>query len=253
MYQGSEEQLKNYLAASKKGVAKCKQLKEERILKYNANPMRCAKCDAPIEYKSRANTFCSRICSASVNNTSRTQSEKTKEKIRKTLTKPPLVKICKYCVNEFQTKRKKQKFCSRSCGSLYTGSLSEQKEIRRQAMLKTLATLSVVRRSKNEIYFAELCQVYFDVVWTNKPIFNGWDADVIIPELKIAILWNGKWHYEKLTENHSVKQVQNRDRIKIKEIKKLEYTPYIIKDMGREDKKYVEAEFEKFIQHINIK
>jgi len=118
-------------------------------------------------------------------------------------------------------------------------------------MLITLANLSQVRRSKNEIYFAELCQDYFDVVWTNKPIFNGWDADVIIPELKVAVLWNGKWHYEKLTEKHSVKQVQNRDRIKIKEITKLEYTSYV-KDMGREDNKFVESEFQKFIQHFNI-
>ena len=31
-------------------------------------------------------------------------------------------------------------------------------------------------------------------------IFNGWDADIILTDLKIAILWNGKWHYEKLTK-----------------------------------------------------
>lgn len=38
-------------------------------------------------------------------------------------------------------------------------------------------------------------------------MFNGWDADIIIEDLKIAILWNGKWHYEKITEKHSVSQV----------------------------------------------
>ena len=31
----------------------------------------------------------------------------------------------------------------------------------------------------------------------NEAIFNGWDADVIIEDIKLAVLWNGKWHYEK--------------------------------------------------------
>ena len=71
------------------------------------------------------------------------------------------------------------------------------------------------RRSKNEIYFFELCKTHFNNVLHNERIFNGWDADVIIEDFKIAILWNGPWHYRKIKSNHSVKQVQNRDKIKI--------------------------------------
>jgi hypothetical protein len=59
-------------------------------------------------------------------------------------------------------------------------------------------------------------------------------------------MWNGVWHYKKITEKHSVEQVQNRDRIKIKEIKKCGYEPYIIKDMGKYNPQFVEEEFEKF-------
>ena len=44
------------------------------------------------------------------------------------------------------------------------------------------------RRSKNEIYFCELCENYFNNVKHNEPIFNGWDADVIITDYKLAIL-----------------------------------------------------------------
>ncbi len=102
-------------------------------------------------------------------------------------------------------------------------------------------------RSKNEIYFAELCKAKFKNILTNKKMFNGWDADVIILDLKIAILWNGKWHYEKIMESHSLEQVQNRDRIKLKEIKRKDFIPYVIKDMGGFDKKFVEQEFQKFI------
>ena len=111
---------------------------------------------------------------------------------------------------------------------------------------------SKTRRSKNEIYFAELCKQYFINVLENKALFNGWDADVILENEKIAILWNGKWHYEKITKKHSVKQVQNRDKIKIKEIKNLGYEPYIIKDMGKYNRKFVEQQFEIFKRYCGL-
>ena len=83
---------------------------------------------------------------------------------------------------------------------------------------------------------------------TNERLFNGWDADVIIEDVKVAVLWNGVWHYEKITKKHSVEQVQNRDRLKIKEIKNCGYIPYIIKDMGKANKRFVEQEFKKFLK-----
>lgn len=107
-----------------------------------------------------------------------------------------------------------------------------------------------IRCSKNEIHFANLCQFNFNEVLKNAQMFNGWDADVILPEYKIAILWNGKWHYKKITKKHSVEQVQNRDRIKIDEIKKKGYIPYIVKDMGKENPKFVIEEFEKLKEFI---
>jgi hypothetical protein len=109
-------------------------------------------------------------------------------------------------------------------------------------------TQSQNRRSKNEIAFADLCKTRFNGVLTNNQMFNGWDADVILPNEKIAILWNGKWHYEKLTNNHSVIQVQNRDKIKLDEITKFGYIPYVIKDMGKFNMKFVNEEFKKFME-----
>lgn len=106
------------------------------------------------------------------------------------------------------------------------------------------------RRSKNEIYFSKLCNDRFEDVKTNEPMFNGWDADVILPNEKIAVLWNGNWHYKKLTKKHSVRQVKNRDKIKIDEIIKSGYTPYIIKDMGSYDEEFVKSEFSKLINFI---
>ena len=113
---------------------------------------------------------------------------------------------------------------------------------------KSAAIQSENKRSRNEIYFCELCEKYFDNVEHNKPKFNGWDADIIIDDIKTAILWNGKWHYEKIAKKHSIEQIQNRDKIKIEEIKKSGYKPYIIKDMGKYNPKFVEEEFEKLIR-----
>lgn len=113
------------------------------------------------------------------------------------------------------------------------------------------AAQAATRRSKNEIAFANLCERHFSNVETNTQMFNGWDADVVLKDQKIAILWNGKWHYEKITKTHSVKQVQNRDRIKIKEIKKAGFTPYIIKDLGAHNNGFVEEQFGELVKWLS--
>lgn len=95
--------------------------------------------------------------------------------------------------------------------------------------------------------FSKLCKERFKNVKTNERLFNGWDADIIIEDLKLAILWNGKWHYEKITKKHCLLQTQNRDKIKVKEIINCGYIPYIIKDMGGFNKELVESEFKKLV------
>jgi hypothetical protein len=116
--------------------------------------------------------------------------------------------------------------------------------------LASVASQSKKKRSKNEIYFYELCKDKFNKVLSNEPMFNGWDADVIIEDIKTAILWNGKWHYEKIKKEHSVEQVQNRDKIKLMEIENMGYKSYVIKDLGKANKEFVEKEFKKFIDNL---
>lgn len=157
--------------------------------------------------------------------------------------------FCKKCGKEIYrrpSKKYKNVFCSQSCRSKYYmfGEVASENG-RRSAFL-----MSELRRSKNEIMFASLCKEKFNNVLLNKPIFNGWDADVILPDKKIAILWNGKWHYEKITKKHSLKQVKQRDRLKIKEIKICGYEPYIIKDMGKYNPHFVKNQFDIFITKI---
>lgn len=155
---------------------------------------------------------------------------------------------CEFCGVLFKRKSRKQRFC----GSLCSGKYARSHINCSKAGLASSIKQSENRRSKNEIYFAELCKNRFQKVLTNSAIFNGWDADVIIEDIKLAILWNGVWHYKKITKKHSVVQVQNRDRIKMLEIKNLGYEPYVIKDLGKYNKSFVEAEFINLIKYCEL-
>lgn len=158
-------------------------------------------------------------------------------------------KICENCGVEFSLIgiKKERKFCNKDC---YNKS-DNLKNSGRKFGLYSSQMQKETRRSKNEIYFFELCKAKYGEILSNEAIFNGWDADIIITKYKIAVLWNGKWHYEKITKKHSVKQVENRDKIKIKEIESCGYKPYIIKDMGRENRDFVENEFKKLTGYIS--
>lgn len=225
------------------------------LKKFDVN---CKCCGAIVVVEEREKQFPKKdkyFCSKSCSNTRRHTSE-TKSKISNSLhgtgNKDVFI-TCKQCNVKFERKWKKrnQKFCSRSCASKFVSNTEERKSLQSLIGRRSAAKQSIERRSKNEIHFANLCKEEFRKVITNEPIFNGWDADVIVQDLNIAVLWNGKWHYEKITESHSVSQVQNRDKIKIKEIKKAGYIPYVIKDMGRANKEKVEKEFKKFIKFVN--
>lgn len=73
------------------------------------------------------------------------------------------------------------------------------------------------RRSKDEIALFNLCEQYYTRVTHNEIIVEGWDADIILSDHRVAILWNGPWHYKEMgLSNHSLKQVQTRDYHKTK-------------------------------------
>ena len=220
--------------------------------------VQCFKCEKSFEVEEREFLFPQKkkyFCSRSCANT-RIHSNQTIEKIRNScqkIIKKPTQKIlnkqCLHCKKEFYKKTSiTSVFCSIKCRSVFysTTGIDLARVFGRKSALKN------GRKSKNEIYFSELCQTKFSNVLINGEIlFNGWDADVVLPDLKIAILWNGKWHYEKLAKKHSVEKVQEKDSIKEKEIEKCNYYPYIIKDMGKFNKKFVENQFEIFLDFIN--
>ena len=154
---------------------------------------------------------------------------------------------CPSCKKEFQPTRSSIKMCSMTCSIAFTRTPEYRKNaIQNGSKGGKVSATKQSKRSKNEIYYAELCQEYFTIT-TNEPFFDGWDADVIIHEQKIAVLWNGAWHYKQISKTQQLTQVQARDRVKTAIINKYGYTPYVIKDMGKYDKQFVEEQFAIFM------
>lgn len=204
----------------------------------------CEKCGRVMTVFYGSGRFCSRSCA-----NTRQHSDETKAKIGKSglnrVYKRDISKNiisyernpnrCTQCGKALSYNIRFRKTCSDEC--LHT---------LRSELGKKLVALQNLR-SKNEIAFCQLCEQYFgkENVLHNAVMFNGWDADVIIPDLRVAILWNGPWHYIEISKTQKLKQVQNRDRIKLREIINCGYRPYIIEDVKREKNK-VEKEFETF-------
>jgi hypothetical protein len=201
----------------------------------------------------RLKTFCCRSCA-----NKRIITDDIKEKISCTLkSKETKQYKCKVCgkLYKYQKGISTKSVCSKECRNYMNTHRNEfltEDSLKRisEGGRKSAKAQGDSKRSKNEIYFYELCKEYFKDVLHNASIFNGWDVDIIINDIKFAILWNGKWHYEKIKQKHSVEQVQNRDKIKIDNIIKCNYMPYIIKDMGKYNKKFVHKQFDIFIDFL---
>jgi len=162
---------------------------------------------------------------------------------------------CLFCKKEFQPVRSVQKLCSIQCANFYQKTPERRLlQIISGSVGGRISAAKQVKRSKAEIYLAELCIEYFgeENISTNDPFFkdkkgNGWDADIIIHSKKTAILYNGIWHYKKITKTHSLEQMQARDAIKTAVIENNGYVPYVVKDLGKFNKKFVEEAFQLFL------
>lgn len=212
---------------------------------------KCEKCGKIMTEYYGSGRFCSRKCA-----NTRNLSEYTRQAIKDSLCKTfescynENPNYCMVCGNKIPYKLgKRRKTCSDKCLNI----IKKQSQMTGGHVAGLKNAYTQQRRSKNEIAFCDMCEKYFGVnnVLHNEPIFNGWDADVILPQYKLAILWNGPWHYRKITKQHSLKQVQNRDKIKIKEIRACGYTEYIIKDIDK-CKDIVDKEFNKLLNFLDI-
>jgi hypothetical protein len=187
----------------------------------------CPKCN---DSHIKSGIFCSRACA----NSRGPRSEKFKQKVSRKLSGIPSHKKgkeiserilvgCFICDTPVKVKKihshKKTTCKSAECihkANVIAGKASASKR---------------VLRSKDEIKLFELCRSHFNNVRSNYIIEDGWDADIVIYDLKIAILWNGPWHYKEMNmSNHSLSQVQTRDKIKKKLFESSGWTVVIFED-----------------------
>ena len=194
----------------------------------------CPKCGQQHE---KTGLFCSRSCA----NSRGPRTQDFKARVAAKLKNRPSPHKGKIKVERVQT----------NCVVCHAPVLTTDSELQRRASVTCLSFECVrethsragkasaakrVLRSKDEIELFELCKSVYGSAQPNTIIADGWDADIVIPELKIAVLWHGPWHYRDMKmHNHSLRQVKNRDRIKrelfaslgwkVMEFKDCDYTP----------------------------
>lgn len=213
----------NYNQHHSKGVycsVQCRLLFSNLIKKNKIHP--CIQCSTLTSNPK----FCSSSCAATHNNTGTTHSTLTKSKIsasasiaerKKPIKRVSMISWCKIC--NICIPNSKRKTCSDKClAVLY----------RRQG--QQLAK-SINKRSIQEIELYNLCYASFNNISNNSIIAEGWDADILLNDYNIAIMWNGPWHYKQMpVNNHSLSQVETRDKIKIKLFTKLNWTVLVFED-----------------------
>ena len=156
---------------------------------------------------------------------------------------------CVFCKREFISTRKKQKLCNMECRRGYEKVKAKDGHYKRIGRIGgRISVTKQSRRSKNEKYFYDLCVEWFgqDDVKSNPKMFDGWDADIVIVSYRMAVSWNGVWHYKQICKNTTVESIQKRDSLKEKAVNECGYNNYVIKDMGSHNKKFVEEQFELF-------
>lgn len=113
---------------------------------------------------------------------------------------------CKQCSKSFikrlsEIKSYPNHFCSHSCSATFSN----------KTRLKT-------RRSKCEIALFEMLVKEFpnlDILPNDKTMLEGYEVDIAIPQLKLAIEWNGIVHFKPIYGQEKLNKIQNRDQEKL--------------------------------------
>ena len=177
-YYISGKSIENAKIASLKGSLKSKELRLERIKKYNENPKLCLCCSNPIDYDKKCNKFCSNSCSATYSNIKRgSRSEETKNKISKGLTGR---KISNETIKKISNIKKSEESKNKSSKSLKTFWKNNTKAKKNLSEKLTGRIVSNETRSKQSIIMSnkikngtfkpELKSIKCEYIFKNKKI-----------------------------------------------------------------------------------
>ena len=207
---------------------------------YNKNPKLCLQCGKPLTYQQfiYGQKFCCHKCSNQNKETRPPRSEESKKKTSNTMKQ----ENSRHMVSSENLHKKfvekyysNPKYCA-ECGNIIPYERRDRKTCCRDCVIKSCSRSGRIsasksnKRSIDEIRLYNLCSKHFNVTH-NCLITNDWDADIILEDYKIAILWNGPWHYKEMNiGNHSLKQVINRDILKIIDFEKIGWNVLIYQD-----------------------
>lgn len=205
------------------------------------------------------NLFCSRSCSASFNNSKRIRSDESKHRTSETLKlkntgirirSPQYCVVC--CKEMYPVNRLGKPVVRNTCGNIDCLN-QRRKEASSRGGRKTASLPWASRtRSKNERYLASLLSSIFPNALFNKRMFGEYDSDIILPDQKIAVHWNGPFHYKPLLGNDHLDKIQKRDALRYAAIASEGFYNYIIDDSGNTgfNRLKVEAEFNLLLKYI---
>lgn len=180
----------------------------------------------PSELNKVKNTFCCSSHSAKYYNSFRIKPKIIKIKIQKTINK------CLCCHKETLNK----KYCSGACrNKLNNPNIKGSKSKAEKILIEQL-----------KFNFPQ-----FSIIENDRKILNGLELDVYIPELKLAIEWNGIFHYEPIHGLNQLEKIQHKDGKKIELCKSLGIELIIICDRTSH-LRFIKETVNKLIENLKI-
>jgi len=101
-----------------------------------------------------------------------------------------------------------------------------------------------LRYSKIEAKFYDLIVKEFpqlDILSNDKTMLDGYEVDIAIPELQLAIEWNGIVHFKPIYGQTKLDNIQTRDTEKLKIASNKDINLIVIPDLVSTDKILKEA------------
>lgn len=123
---------------------------------------------------------------------------------------------------ELKKSKSGNSFCSRSCAAKHNNRFKRQS-----------------RRSQIEIRFYNLLVKEFpqlNILPNDKTMLDGLEVDIAIPDLKLAIEWNGIVHFKPIYGQLKLNIVQNKDTEKLKIASNKNINLIVIPDLVSNDK-----------------
>ncbi len=159
--------------------------------------------------------FCNRICKGKYSN---------KQEIC----------ICEWCGKKIARRKSQLKksitghvFCNLSCAASFNNTQKRKS-----------------RRSKMEVKLFNLLKTEFpslEILANNKNILDGYEVDIIFPQINLAIEWNGIVHYKPIYGNDKLNLIQKRDIEKQEIAQKKNIELIVISDLVSTEKYLKEA------------